>query len=392
MITFQEAYNIVLKTARTIGIEKINFQNALNRVLAEDIYSDLNMPPFDKSAMDGYACRKDDLDNELTVIEIIPAGYLPQKEIKKNQCAKIMTGAPLPEGADTVVMIENTEKLSSDTIKVNKKQSKSNICYLAEDVKKGQIVLKKGRLITARHIPVLASAGATEISVFKKPKIALISTGDELVEPDVIPNFSQIRNSNAYQMIAQAKEIGIETKYIGTAKDTLKSMREYYLKAAEDADIILLSGAVSMGDYDFVPKILKEAGIKIHFHGIQVKPGKKTIFGTSEKQWFIGVPGNPVSSFVQFEMLIKPLIMKIMRANNIKQFIQLPVSENYERKSAKRTAFEPVKINSDGTVSLSEYHGSAHINALTDADALMMVEKDVFKIKKGQKVNVRPLR
>lgn len=391
MIVFEEALRIMTESARTLGTKKVDYQQSVGQVLAEDILSDINMPPFDKSAMDGYACRKEDLAYELEVIEVIPAGITPTKKIGANQCSKIMTGAPVPEGADTVIMVEHTEKVAENKIIYTKDKSKSNICYLAEDVKQGDLVLKKGTIIEPKHIPVMASVGAVEIEVYQSPKMAIVATGDELVEPNVLPNPSQIRNSNAYQMVAQANAMGIEAEYVGIAKDTKESTKEMLLKSIEKADIIIMSGAVSMGDFDFVPLVLKETGIDIHFHGVETKPGKKTVFGTNANKWFVGVPGNPVSAFVQFEMLIKPMVYHIMGAKYESQLYPLKLEEPFTRKKAGRKAFEPVVITETGGVKRVDYHGSAHINALSYATGLMIIERGVTDLKKGDIVDVRPI-
>ena len=391
MIVFEDALKIVLQSGKTLGVEKSDFMKSVGKVLAEDIKSDIDMPPFDKSAMDGYACRRQDLDSALTVVEKIAAGNFPTKVLKKNECAKIMTGAPVPEGADTVIMVEHTRQISDNRIIYLREDSASNICKLAEDVKQGDVVLTKGTIIQPKHIPILASVGATDVLLYKSPKVAVISTGNELVEPGFKPEPSQIRNSNAYQMIVQARQLGLEVEYPGLAKDTMEDTRRILDKACRMADIILLSGAVSMGDFDFVPFVLKEMGVKILFHGVQTQPGKRTIFGTNKKQWFVGLPGNPVSSFVQFEMLVKPLIYKIMGATYHAPVYRLPMCEDYHRRMADRKAFVPVVITEDGKVKQVEYHGSAHIHALSYAQAFMIVELGVSTLKKGDLVDVRPI-
>ncbi len=391
MILFENALKMALQTGKTLGIEKIDFMSSVGKVLAEDIQSDINMPPFDKSAMDGYACRHQDIGNKLTVIETIAAGYFPKKQIQKNECAKIMTGAPVPKGADTVIMVEHTRKLSENKIIYLGDSSASNVCKLAEDVKKGDVVLKKGTLLQPRHIPVLASVGATEVLVYKSPKVAIISTGNELVEPRFKPESSQIRNSNAYQLISQARQLGLEAEYMGIAKDTMEDTRKILVEACRKADIIILSGAVSMGDFDFIPLVLKEMKINVLFHGVQTKPGKRTIFGISENKWFIGLPGNPVSTFVQFEMLVKPLIYKIMGTGYQTPVYRMPLNDDYHRKKAIRKAFEPVVFTEDGKVKQVEYHGSAHIHSLSYAQAFMVIEPGVNTIKKGELADVRPI-
>ncbi len=391
MIQFEEALSIVNKVANTISTEKSNIRNSLGRVLSENIYSDIDMPPFDKSAMDGYACKKSDLNNPLKIIEVIPAGKIPEKTVEKNQCSKIMTGALVPKGADTVIMIEHTKQIYEDTIQFIKENSKHNICRKGEDIKKGDIVLKKGTIICPEHIAVLASVGVINVPVYKKPKLSVISTGNELVEPNIKPNNSQIRNSNAFQLIAQAEKTGIEAEYAGIAEDTKRDTENKIKNSLKNADIVVISGAVSVGDYDFVPAVIKKLGFTVHFHGIKIKPGKRTILASKSDKYIIGVPGNPVSSFVQFEMLIKPLIYKICGANYKHKYIKLPLYADFKRKNTERKAFEPVIITEEGDVKKIEYHGSAHINSLSYADGLMIINEGVSELKKGELVNVRPI-
>lgn len=391
MISYEEALKKVLESAHTIGTEKVDFENSLNRVLAEDIVSDIDMPPFDKSAMDGYACRREDLQNELEVIDVIPAGHWPEKKVGRNQCSKIMTGAPLPPGADTVIMIEQVREVADNKIVFTGENTKSNVCPLGDDVTTGDIVLKKGTLIRAKHIPVLASVGAINVKVFKQPRVAVVSTGNELVEPEVKPGLSQIRNSNGYQLVCQVKELGIPATYSGIAKDNFEDTQATFDKAIEEADVLIMSGAVSVGDYDFVPDVLKNSGFDIHFHGVSVKPGKRTLFATQENKWFMGVPGNPVSSFVQFETLIKPLLLNITGCIAAPPVLKLPLEADFKRKNAGRKAYEPVVLTPEGMVRKIDYHGSAHINSLSYADGLMEIEMGTQEIKKGTLVHVRPI-
>ncbi len=391
MILFEEALEKVVQNGQPIGTETLPFMETTGRVLATDIRSDVDMPPFDKSAMDGYACRRQDLANELTIIETVPAGGVPLKKIGKNECAKIMTGAPVPEGADTVIMVEHTLQPADNKIVFLKDHTKSNICQQAEDVKKGDVVLTKGTLIHPKHIPVMASVGVTKAEVYQLPRMAVIATGNELVEPGIQPDKAQIRNTNAYQLMAQAEQLGMPVHYIGLAKDTPREISRLLEKAQDVADIILLTGGVSMGDFDFVPAILKHMGIKVLFHGIYAKPGKRTLFGTRNKKWFFGLPGNPVSSFVQFEMLVKPLVYKIMGVKVLPPDLKLPIHADYYRPNGVRKAFLPVKMLADGSVRPLDYHGSAHINALSYAHGLMIIERGVVKLKKGELVDVRPI-
>ena len=390
MIKFEEAYQIVLERAIQTETEKIYFTNALGRVLAEDVISDIEMPPFDKSAMDGYACRKQDINSKLEIIEIIPAGKTPEKEIGPNQCAKIMTGAPIPKGADFVVKVESSEEIDGKYVNVVKEVGKDNISYQGEDVKLGQTVLKKGIKIRPEHIAVFASVGYTNVLVGKQPKVGIISTGDELVEPENKPSVSQIRNSNAYQLIAQVLAAGALPNYIGIADDTPEDTFDKLSKAIAENDVVLLTGGVSMGSYDFVPDVMKKVGVEILFDSIAVKPGKPTTFGVVGKKYCYGLPGNPVSSFMQFELLVKPLINKMMHSNEVLTQIKLPVGEDFKRKATERKAFHPIIIR-DGKVYSVDYHGSAHVHALSSADGFISFEIGEELIKKGDLVDVRQI-
>ena len=372
-----------------IGTEKIPFLKSLDRILAEDIISDIDMPPFDKSAVDGYACRKEDLDKKLRVIEVIQAGQYPQKEIQEGECTQIMTGAPVPKGADKIVMVEDTS-VENQFVTVLKKGSKSNISHKAEDVKKGQKVLEKGIVLKAQHIAILASVGYAEVLVYKQPNIGILSTGDELVEPHQKPAKGQIRNSNGHQLLIQIKKCGTKANYYGIAKDTEEDTYEKLSLALKENDIVLLSGGVSMGEFDFVPEIMKKLGIKILFDSIAVKPGKPTTFGVMKEKRCFGLPGNPVSSFFQFELLVKPLIFGMMGMKNAIKELPLPMGVDYCRKRVGRKAYFPVKIIG-GKVYPIKYHGSAHIHALSFADAFTSIPLGVECLKKGEYVDVRQI-
>ncbi len=393
MIKFEEAFDIVQKSAQFIfDAERINFIDSLGRILAEDVHSDINMPPFDKSAMDGFACRKEDIKNELEIIEVLPAGKIPEKTISQSQCTKIMTGAIIPEGADCVIMVEHTEISGENKIRFTAEKTMSNICYFAEDIKENDLVLKKGIEIKPQHIAVMASVGCTQVLVTRQPKIGIISTGDELVEPKESPAKSQIRNSNGYQLIAQVKRAGAIANYIGIAEDSEKVTFDTITKALKENDIVLLTGGVSMGDFDFVPEIMKQCGVDIKFRSIAVQPGKPTIFGTFNKNKFIfGLPGNPVSSYTQFELLVRPLILKLMGIFEQAVMLKLPMGAEYKRRKSLRKSFIPVNISNDGKVYSVEYHGSAHIHSYVFADGITSIEIGKEKLEIGEMVDVRQI-
>ncbi|MBN2729761.1 MAG: molybdopterin molybdotransferase MoeA [Bacteroidales bacterium] len=390
MISFEEARRIILETpVKVKEAEEIDFMDSMNRVLAEDIRSDMNMPPFDKTAVDGFACRKSDISKPLKVIEHVPAGQMPQKEIGEGECSKVMTGAPVPKGADMVLMVEDCEELADSYIQYTGTSKSGNICFLAEDIAKNDVVLPANTLIKSQHIAVMAAVGATKIKVFSKVKAAILSTGDELVEPQVKPGSSQIRNSNSWQLLTQVKRAGADAEYMGIVLDTMDDTREKLSKAIENSDIVFLSGGVSSGDYDYVPVIMKELGLEILFDSIAVQPGRPTTLAAGKGKFVFGLPGNPVSSFVQFELLGK---MLMARMNNIEmpdRIVKCVCGADFTRKKAKRKSFYPVKLNEKGEIVPIEYHGSAHINSLNDAEGAIAMDIGVMEIKKGTLTDVR---
>lgn len=390
MIEFDKAYDIVNEAGKALGTEKVNLAEAGGRVLAADVFSDMDMPPFNKAAVDGYACRRADLNGELEVIEIIPAGKSPEKEITKGKCSKVMTGGVVPEGADTVIMVEHTEETGENHIRFVNEKTSPNVCYTGEDIKTSDLVLNKGTIIRPQEIAVLASVGVTSPEVFKQSVIGVISTGDELVEPDVKPGLSQIRNSNAAQLMSQVNDVTAIPKYFGIAKDTEESTREIITKALESSDVVLLTGGVSMGDFDYVPKVLNELGFEIKFKSIAVQPGRPTVFGTKAGKFLFGLPGNPVSSFVQFELLVKPLIYRLMGTEYKPKIFKLPMGKTYTRKKAKRKSFLPVNIK-DGKIFPVEYHGSAHIHSYIFADGIVSIEIGNTTLEEGTQVHVRQI-
>lgn len=391
MLTLDQSLEKFLKEASPLGAEKVGITKSLNRVLSEDIFSDVDMPPFDKSTMDGYACRTEDLTDALTVVETIPAGSFPKVKIEKGQCSKIMTGAPVPEGANCVIMIEHTDTLAGNKIKFLKEKTNPNICYLGEDVSKGQKVLQKGTRLKPRHIPTLASVGCSEVPVYKLPKVGVLTTGSELVEPDEKPEKAKIRNSNAYQLIASLYDIGLKSTYYGIVKDDKESIELELKKAFYENDTVLLTGGVSMGDFDLIPDIIKKMGMEIHFSKLAIKPGKPILFASKENKLCFGLSGNPVSSFFQFELVCKNAIFSQMGYFFKPKLVEFELGNDIKRKNADRLGFYPVKYKNNKVVEPVEFHGSAHIHSLSEAFGIVDLLPGKLEIKKGERVNVRPI-
>ena len=395
MIKFDEALEIVLSSVvRGTGGEKVSLSLANGRILDKDITSDIDIPPFDKSAMDGYACRAADLDTlddtgspPLKLVETIAAGHKPQKAIGRGECSKIMTGAMIPEGADCVVMVEHTQE-NKGLVRVLKKEGASNISRRAEDLKAGDIVLSRGTRITPAEIAVLASVGCAEVPVARRPVVGVLATGSELVEPSRKPDPVQIRNSNSYQLCAQLERAGCLPRYFGIAEDTPQAIDRMLKDALQESDVVLLSGGVSMGDFDFVPEILRQNCVDLKFEKVAVKPGKPTVFGIRGDTYFFGLPGNPVSTFILFEILVRPLLFKLMGSFDRRIRVKARLKGTVKRKKTERMEIIPVRLNADGLVDRLEYHGSAHINAYVKADGIIALDRGVEEIKAGTEVIV----
>jgi len=389
MILFEEALDIISKSALPLSSEKVQLEYCLGRVLCTDIFSDMDMPPFNKSAVDGYACRRADLELELKVLETIPAGKVPTKFVDTGFCSKLMTGGMLPDGADTVIMVEDVEVTGAETIRFVVSRTASNYCTKAEDITKGAKVLEKGTLIRPQEIAILASVGCANPEVYKQPRIGIISTGDELVEPVDTPALSQIRNSNAYQLLAQAKRADCIATYFGIAHDTEEATLEIIEQAAAESDIVILTGGISAGDFDFVPAVIQQAGFDIKFRSMAVQPGKPVIFATRGNKYLVALPGNPVSSFVQFELLVKHLI-KLITGNEVPGIqLKVPMGLDYTRKKTSRKAFFPIYLSAEGTAMPVDYHGSAHIHSYIHAHGIVTIEIGENQISKGTLVDVR---
>jgi len=391
LIEFEEAYRRVMEPAFSTGNERVSFVDSVGRVLAENIRSDIDMPPFNKATVDGFACRRADLGSELEIIGTIAAGSISTKHVTEKKCSRIMTGAAVPDGADMVFMVEDSQLLGSNRVRFTGSFSKENISYQGEDIRRGDTVLNTGKLIKPQDIAVMASVGSVSVSVYKKPLVAVISTGDELVEPSDIPAPSQIRNSNAYQLLAQVERAGGEGKYYGIARDNEDETYAMITRAISENDLVLLTGGVSMGDFDFVPSVLEKAGVRIVFSRVNIQPGKPTTFGIHPDALVFGLPGNPVSSFVQFELLVRPLICKMMGYEFKPLTFSLPMKESFTRRSVDRLGMIPVIITNEGLVSAPEYHGSGHISALSGAYGIVAMTSGKKSFEKGEIVSVRQI-
>ncbi|MBN1984347.1 MAG: molybdopterin molybdotransferase MoeA [Chitinivibrionales bacterium] len=389
MIPFAKAVKIVMAAGSPVKPAcTVSLAQACGRILYRDARIDRDLPPADMSAMDGFACRRSDRDLPLRVVETIPAGVVPTVTIAEGECSRIMTGAPIPKGADMVVMFEDVRE-KGGMVFVKQKRDNPNIRRCGEDIKKGMVALKQGTEIKPAHVATLASCGLSRVAVFRRVVVGVIATGDELVEPAFKPKAGQIRNSNGPQLMAQIAAAGGEPQYFGIAADNAVSIKKLLKKALKACDVVLLSGGVSAGDFDCVVPVLRHLGVNVKFEKIAIKPGKPTVFGMKGSHAIFGLPGNPVSTFVLFEMLVKPFLLKLMGQRHHPMTVSAPLEKAISRKHADRQEFIPVRFTGRGTVEQVSYHGSAHIHAYTEAEGIISVEAGIERVEAEQAVAVR---
>lgn len=387
LMPFDTALDAILSSARLLDAEHVPLDEAAGRVLAGGIVSDIDMPPFDKSAMDGFACREADLGRPLRVVMTLHAGDMPERAIGAGECARIMTGAPVPEGADTVVMVEHTEE-SDGTVRVIGAPRARNICARGEDVRGGDVVLDGGTLIGPAQLAVLAAVGAARVTVRRRPVLGIAPTGDELVEPGAIRPAGKIRNSNGPQLVAQARAAGLLPEYLGIVRDEPLAIRDVVRRAAGKIDVLVFSGGVSMGERDHVPGVLEGEGFSLPVRGVAVKPGRPLLFAERDGMWAFGLPGNPVSTFVLFETVVRPFCHLLMGHEHRPVVVRAPLRRAMTGRKSDRLDHVPVVIGGDGLAEPVEYHGSAHIHACAAADGIMRIPPGTERIEAGERVEV----
>lgn len=383
--------------------ERVSLLNSFNRVLAKDIISDINMPNFSKSAMDGYACISNDVfSNQLKVIDTVYAGRPPKKEIKHRECSRIMTGAMIPKGADCVVILEDVKKNLDDRISVlsdkiqlynlNNKFAYKNLNIINEgnDFRKGDLILTKGTLLKSQHIALLASIGYDNVDVNVQPIVGVLSTGSELVEPGNMLEPTKIYNSNGYNILADILTVNVKFKYYGIVSDDRKKTLHIIKKAMKETDILIISGGVSIGDKDVVIDCMDECNMNIIFRKVAMKPGKYFTFARCNDFVCFGLPGNPVATFVLFNFFIKSYLIKMMSCceNILDNEFFLEIGEDMSFVNVDRDLIIPIYIK-DGQVFCTKYYGSSHIHAYRDTKYVALIPTGTTKLEKGTKIYVR---
>jgi molybdopterin molybdotransferase len=396
MLSVSEAQSLVLAKAHVLSAAPVPLSyELLGQVLAEDVVSDIDMPPFDKSLMDGYAVRSADLSDGkalLTVVEELTAGQTPKRALAAGQATRIMTGAPIPAGADAVVMIERTRPASDDRVQIEDRPPRpgQNIMPRGREMRRGEIILSAGAPLRPQEFGVLATVGRITIAVIPRPRVTILSTGDEIVDAPEKPGPGQIRNGNGPMLQAQVVRAGGIPQYLGISRDRAEELRSK-IKQGLQSDILVLSGGVSAGKLDLVPGTLGELGVQAHFHKVEMKPGKPVFFGTWKKTLVFGLPGNPVSALACFELFVRPAIRRL--AGHEKPgpfFVEATLAENFTYKTDRPTYY-PAWMNWEGKgyqVRPVPWFGSPDLRALTQANAFIFIAAGEHQLPAGQVVSV----
>jgi molybdopterin molybdotransferase len=400
MITVDEALSKILSHIHPLGFEKVSILDALERVIGEDIYARRNIPPLDNSAMDGYALRVEDVQNasqehpiRLEVIEDLPAGVISKKKLEKGKAIRIMTGAPIPKGADTVVPVEETKQEDGFVLIFKATALDENIRKSGEDVKKGDRVISKGDAIRPAEVGMLASIGRSFVSVYQRPLVAILCTGDELVDVDGELDEVKIISSNSYTLAAQVKDCGAIPVQLGIAKDRKEEIEEKLYQGMR-ADILISSAGVSVGDYDFVKDVMKKLGMEMVFWKVAMRPGQPLAFGTIGGKPVFGLPGNPVSSMISFEQFVRPSLLKMMGHRKLfRPVIEAILKEEIKKILGRRYFIRgSVSIEKDQSfVTTTGEQGSGILRSMVRANGLIVIPEDQERVRAGDKVKVQLL-
>lgn len=397
MITVDEALSIVLDRVQPLGIEEVSLEDALGRILAQDIIADIDLPPFDRARMDGYALRSDDVKvapARLQAIGEIAAGDSFEGTLCAGEAIKIFTGAPVPRGADAVQKVEVTESNGSSVIIKESVSPGQFITPRASEVRRGEVVAESGREIGPAEMAVLASFGYSRVKVGMRPRVAVISTGSELVPVSEKPSNAQIRNSNSYTIGSYTTRAGAMVENIGTVRDTTEELRAALTEAARSRDIVITSGGVSMGDYDLVKTALIDLGAEIYFDKVSIRPGKPTVFARLGDTFFFGLPGNPVSTSVTFNVFARPAIRKMLGENSpLLTAIRAELSRPVKDPSSRRSYLPARLFVEDGRAKAEplRWGGSSDLVAFMRANSLIVVPQEQHEIDEGETVEVMAL-
>jgi molybdopterin molybdotransferase len=399
VISIERALEVTLAAAEEkaapdrMAVETVALEASLGRILREDIDADEDYPRFDKAIRDGFAVRFEDLAQVPATLEILGesrAGQAAGVTVTSGACCEIMTGAPLPEGANAVVMVEHTEAVAPSRVRILRSvREGEGLLRRAAELRRGERVLPSGRRIELADIGTLASFGKAAVRVSRKPRVAILATGDELVDVRQSPTAAQIRNSNSYTLYSEVVAAGGEPVLLGIGRDSLEDLRPKILQGFEQ-DVLLVSGGVSMGKYDFVENVFTEYGVTVLFDSVAMKPGKPTVFGYRGQTFVFGLPGNPVSTIVAFRMFVTPVIRRLLKAvgsgmNTLSACLEAPA-----KCDPARTAIVPALVRFEGQsyrIRTAPWKGSSDLAGLSRANALVIIPKGEGSLQAGDWVD-----
>lgn len=381
-ITFEEARAIVLQkvlqnACAGVASENIALNDATGRVLAEDIPADRDYPPFNRSARDGFAIRSGEVPGTLRVVGEIRAGEIPNRAVGAGEAIEIMTGAPMPEGADAVVMVEHTRRDGDRVVIDRGAKTGDNFTPRGTEARSGAVVLNQGRRLGYADTALLAMVGRACVPVFRQPRVAILPTGDEIVDIDTQPGDFQIRNSNAWSIAAQVRRAGGVTEVLPIARDDYESTRSLIERGFAKSDLLLLSGGVSAGKYDIVEKVLGDLGAKFFFDRVAIQPGQPVVFGSARDKFFFGLPGNPISTMVTFELFARAAIDRLSGCDSAPlPLLRAHLSREFKHRPGL-TRFLPAMLSDDGSsVTPLKWHGSGDVPTAARANAFLIADAD----------------
>ncbi len=354
------------------------------RVLARDVVSDVDLPPFDKSAMDGYAIPAGDRTDVFRVVGTVAAGQSPFPALAPGEAVRVMTGAPVPAGTAEVVMQEETRR-EGDFVRILRR-GPSNVCPRGEDVRRGDVIYRAGRRLREVDAANLVSCGIIKVEVVRRPRVAILSTGDELVGDPARLGPGKIMDSNGPMLAALVARWGMEVTRISRVPDNPAVLERAAREATSAADVVVLSGGVSEGEFDYVPGVLDRLGLRTHFTRVSCKPGRPMTFASGGGRFFFCLPGNPVSVFLTFHLYVLRAAARLAGAEPFLRAFLLPLGRPFKRRKGDRLEYVPARLSREGRVEEVMCHGSAHLLALRDADGFFAVPVGVLEAASGDLV------
>jgi molybdopterin molybdotransferase len=387
VIQVEEAFRIIEETIgkRKLETEKIPVRQSDGRILASDQFSLLDIPSFNKSAMDGYAIIDGDINDKYRVLETTAAGYSNSQKLIPGATIKVMTGAPVPDGTGRVVIVENAV-INNGFVSFNDYGRDINICRKGEDVTKGQKIISAGKRLDIVDMANLIGCGVMDVEVVRRLRAAVVSTGDELVDSYEQLKYGKIMNTNGPLLAGLIKRYGFELTGEHWTPDNKEQMRNVIGKALDDSDIVIITGGVSAGDFDYVPDIMKSFGMTIHFSRLAVKPGKPMTFASGKNKYIFGLPGNPVSAFLAFHLYVLRAARILSSGRSDLKEINIRLDQDFTIRPSNRTLYIPCRINDNGRAETISYNGSAHLMALVNADGFIVIPQGVSSIKTDENV------